>query len=94
MSNQGLLYSPLELPYSAAWSEPEQAARANHFLYKVVLWSLFKDPPKDPADKGESSGSAKGATLSDEDTDKIIDGIMKRMADKALPPTKDTNKKR
>ena len=50
-------------------------------------------PPKDPADKGESSGSSKGPTLSDEDTDKIIEGIMKRMAEKALPPTKDTNKK-
>ena len=27
--------------------------------------------------KGKSSGSSKGTTLSDEDTDKIIDGIMK-----------------
>jgi hypothetical protein len=53
-----------------------------------------KDPPPNvPSDKGESSGSSKGTTLSDEDTDKIIDGIMKHIAEKACPPIKDANKK-
>lgn len=47
------------------------------------------DTTKNPPDKGESS--KKAPTLSKEDTEAIIDGIMKRLAEKSTPTTGDSS---
>ena len=47
------------------------------------------DTTKNPADKGESSKTT--LALSKEDTETIIDGIMKRLAEKSTPITDDSS---